>query len=191
MKKIFGMIAMIAIASMLSSCGGQKQVPANEGDVEITLPFNTPEYRSDVDFFRATGQAVSQNQATAEKMAALNARTEIATSVTATIKAVTEQYINNTTIADKQEYASKFEETARQVVNTQLAGAIIKDKKMYRSKDGSKFTSYINIEMPKAKIQEAVSDAISADEKLKLDFDKYQFQKVFDAEMAKFEEKNR
>lgn len=191
MKKLIFIIASIALVSLVSSCGRQKLVPANEGDVEISLPFSSPSDMTDADYFRATGTATSPNQATAEKMATLNARTEIAASVTATLKAVTEQYTNNTSVANKQEYASKFEETARQVVNTQLEGAFIKGKKMFRSKDGSKYTAYINVEMPKANIEKAVTDAISKDDKLKLEFDKYQFQKVFDAEMAKFEQNNR
>lgn len=189
MKKIIGFFAVVAMVAMISSCGGQKQIPAaNQGDVEVSTPFSSAEYRSDANYFRATGIGLSPDQATAKKISLLNARTELATSVSAVIKAVTEQYIQNISVADKQEYASKFEETARQVVNTTLEGSVIKDDKTFKTPEG-KFRIYTVVEMSKVKIEAAVEDAISKDDKLKLDFDKYQFQKVFDEEMAKFENK--
>lgn len=184
MKSILFAAAAVAMAFTVSSCG-QKQVPANSGSEEVVLPF--VDFVSDANCFRAVGSGVSIDMATAKKIATLNARTELAGSVSSVVKAVTEQYTNQMQIQEKQEFAAKFEETTRNVVNQELNGVVIKDQKAFKGKDG-KFTYYVAIEMPKQQIVDEVADAISKDQKLSLEFDKFQFQKTFEAEMAKLEQ---
>lgn len=184
MKSILLAAAALMMSFAVSSCG-QKQVPANSGSEEIILPF--ADFVSDTDFFRSVGSGVSIDMATAKKIATLNARTELAGSVSSVIKAVTEQYTNQMQIEEKQEFAAKFEETTRNVVNQELAGVIIKDQKAFKGKDG-KFTYYVAVEMPKQQIVDEVANAITKDKKLALEFDKFQFQKTFEAEMAKLEQ---
>lgn len=184
LNKFFKVLVAAAIMPVLFSCGGPKSVTSDMK--EVTTPLSSKEYRSDKDFFRATGLGQSPDLATAKKIAALNARTEIAASIQSTIKAVTEQYLNNVTVGDKQEFAAKFEENARQVVNQVLSGVVTKEEKVFQDKAG-KYQYYVNVEMPKEAILNGVKDSITKDEKLALEFDKYQFQKTFDAEMAKFQ----
>lgn len=188
--KFIGIVLALSAASlMVSSCGGTKKVAANQGEKELEVPLSSKEYRSDATYFRETATGKSPDMATAKKIALMNARTQLASNIATTVKAVSEQYINQVSIANKQEYASKFEETSRNVVNQEISGVTIKDEKVFKSKEGT-YTYYVNIEMPKAKIAEGVADAISKDQKMALEFDKFLFQKTFDAEMAKFEENN-
>jgi hypothetical protein len=184
-NKLIVVIASLALVFGISSCGGAKQA-AHQGSKEIAIPLSGKEYKSDATYFRSVGLGQSPDMATAKKIATLNARTELASSIASTIKAVTEQYINQVTIADKQEAAAKFEETSRNVVNQNISNVTIKEEKAYQSKEG-KYSYYVCVEMPKAELVEEISNAISKDEKTKLDFDKYLFQKTFDEEMAKFE----
>jgi hypothetical protein len=122
----------------------------------------------------------------AKKIALMNARTEIASTVQATMKIVSEQYLNQVTVANKQEYMAKFEETSRQVVNQVLEGVTIQEEKIFQAKKGP-YQYYVNIEMSKDAVVKGVENAISKDQKLSLEFEKDQFQKIFDQEMAKFE----
>ncbi len=186
-KHFIGIVASLALVFMFSSCGN-KPVSANEGDKEISTPFSTKEYRSDANFFRAVGIGTSPDMTAAKKIAILNARTEIAGIVSSTIKSVTEQYMNQYTINDKQEFQSKFEENARNVVNQQLQGVVTKDEKLFKSKEG-KYTYYIAVEMPKDQVIDGIANGISKDAKMALEFDKFMFQKTFDAEMAKLEQR--
>lgn len=187
-KNIVLLSLSVAFVAMTSSCGAPKKVSANKGDVELIVPFSSAADRSDKDTFRATGIGKSPDMATAKKVAGLNARTEIASSVSVTLKAVTEQYINQVSIGDRQEYASKFEENARAVVNQQLVNSVVRGEKVFKSEEGV-FTYYINIEMTKASIETAIEESITKDEKLQVAFDKYLFEKTFDAEMEKFQNK--
>lgn len=187
-NKIIGIVLAISLASfMVSSCGGTKKVAANDGEKELVVPLSGKEYRSDKDYFRETAQGKSPDMATAKKIALMNARTQLAANISATVKAVSEQYTNQVSIADKQEYANKFEETTRNVVNQEISNVNIKDEKVFKSKEGT-YTYYVNIEMPKAQIVSGVEEAITKDDKLALEFDKFLFQKTFDAEMAKIEQ---
>ncbi len=188
LKNVFGVMGALALLVSVSSCGGPKKVESNQGDVEIVIPFSSPADRSDATYFRATGQSSSPDMPTAKKIATLNARTELASGISAVLKAVSEQYINQVSIADKQEYSSKFEEMTRAVVNQELKSSIIRGEKVFKSKEG-KYTYYVNMEMSKATLQEAIEESISKDEKTALEFDKYMFKKVFDEEMNKFENK--
>lgn len=184
-------IAVLSLMFVLPSCGGQKKaVDSNYGEVEINIPFNTPEYKTSKDFIRARSQGVSPDQATAKKIAMLNCRQEIAASMEALIKSVTEQYINQLTIADKQEYAAKFQQKAIETVKISLNGSNVIGEKLFRAKDG-KYTYHIAMEMSKAPIKEEIAKAITSDEKLSLEFDKYMFDKTFDAEMAKLEQQQK
>ena len=183
-NKFFKVVAAIAVMPMFFSCGAPKAVTSDRN--EITVPLSSKEYRSDATYFRATGIGESPDLVTAKKIATLNARTEIASSIQATMKAVSEQYLNQVTVGIKQEFASKFEETSRQVVNQVLEGVVVNEEKVFQDKDG-RYQYYINVQMPKEPVVKNAVDAISKDEKLALEFDKFQFQKTFDAEMAKFE----
>lgn len=185
-NKFFKVVAAIAVMPMFFSCGAPKSVTSDLK--EVTTPLNEPRHKSDANYFRATGSGTSPDLVTAKKIATLNARTEIAGAIQTTMKTVSEQYVNQVTVGDKLEFAQKFEETSRQVINQVLEGVIVKEEKVFQDKAG-KYQYYINVEMPKEPVVQNAVDAISKDEKLALEFDKFQFQKTFDAEMAKFENK--
>ncbi|GHT18361.1 hypothetical protein AGMMS4957_00530 [Bacteroidia bacterium] len=171
---------------MMTSCGGAKKLSSEVGATEVVIPLSGKEYRTDKDFFRATQSGKSPDLATSKKIALTNAKAELAGNVQSTIKAVTENYTNQRAVGDKLEFENKFEENARVVVNQGLNDVKIIGEKTFKEKDG-KYTYYIAIEMSKEPVVNNIADRISKDSKLQLDFDKHQFQKVFDEEMKKFE----
>jgi len=183
------MIAVMAIIAGVTAtgCGGAKKAPSVQGNSqEVSVPLSGKEYRTDKDYFRATQSGKSPDLATAKKIALQNARTELAANIQATLKAVIQEYTNQRTVGDKQEFENKFEEATRTVVNQTLSDVKIIGEKVFKENDG-KMTYYIAIEMSKEPVVNNVADRISKDAKLQLDFDQHQFQKVFDEEMQKFE----
>lgn len=173
---------------MLSSCGGQKQVLANEnGYKKVEMPFSTPEYRSDANNFRAVYSAKSPDAIVAKKMATVSCRTELASSVSILIKSVNDQYTSQREIGNKAEFERKFEELTKTVVNQVILGSIIIGEDKSENNEGM-CLMYIAMELPKQVVKEAIEDAISKDSKLALDFDKHLYEKQFDEEMAKFEQ---
>jgi predicted transcriptional regulator YdeE len=187
MKRVMNLAATAAFAGvMMTGCGSSKKLSSETGATEVVIPLSGKEFRTDKDFFRTSQLGKSPDLATAKKIALQNAKAELAGNIQSTVKAVTENYTNQRGVSDAQEFENKFEENARAVVNQSLNDVKIIGEKTFKEKDG-KFTYYIAIEMSKESVADKVADRISKDAKLQLDFDKHQFQKVFDEEMKKFE----
>ena len=126
----------------------------------------------------------SPDLATAKKIAFQNAKSEMAANINSTIKRVTDQYTNQRTVGNKQEFENKFEELAREVVNLEISNVREIGEKIFKETDGS-FSYWIAIEAGKKTIFDKVDAKISKDAKLQLDYDKQKFQNIFDAEMKK------
>lgn len=176
----------IAASLALIGCKSKKATPIQKetGAKEITLPFSSREYKTDEDFFRARNVGKSPDLATAKKIALNNAKSELASNIQTTIKKVTDQYTNQRTVANKQEFENKFEELSREVTNLTIANIRVKDEKVFKEEDGS-YTYWVAIEADKKTIFDNIEQKISNDAKLKLDYDKKKFEEIFNAEMKK------
>jgi len=183
-------LSALAMGLLFSAgCKSKKKTPIQKetGAVEISVPFSSKEYRTDENFFRAKQYGKSPDLATAKKIAFQNAKSEMAGNIQAMIKRVTDQYTNQRTVGNAQEFENKFEELAREVVNMQLSNVREIGEKIFKEPDGS-FTYWIAIEANKKEVFEKMDQKISNDAKLKLDYDKMKFQQIFDQEMKKLAE---
>jgi hypothetical protein len=179
-------VAAIIVAGVTFTGCKTSKPSVQSGSTEISVPLSGKEYRSNKDYFRASQNGKSPDLATAKKIALQNAKTELAGNIQTTIKAITDNYTNQRTVGDRQEFENKFEEMSRTVVNQTLNDVRIIEEKTFKEADG-KFTHYVAIEMSREALANAVADRISKDAKMQLDFDKYQFMKTFNDEMQKFE----
>ena len=182
-----------AIAVMaLTGCKSKKKQPIQKetGAVEISVPFSESKYRSDNDAFRAKQVGKSPDLATAKKIAFQNAKSEMAANINSTIKRVTDQYTNQRTIGNAQEFENKFEELAREVVNLEISNVKEIGEKIFKEPDGA-FSYWICVEAGKKEVFDKLDANISNDAKLKLDYDKQKFQQIFDAEMKKLAEEGK
>ncbi len=186
------LIPAIAVIT-LSACKSKKAVPIEKqtGQIEISVPFSSKEYRSDENFFRAKQSGKSPDQATAKKIAYQNARTEMAANINATVKRVTDQYTNQRTVGNTQEFENKFEELSREVVNLEMGNVKEIGEKIFQDPNGGSYTYWIAIEAGKKEVFDKIDSKISNDAKLKLDYDKQKFQQIFDAEMKKLAEEGK
>ena len=176
-------VGFIAITA-LAGCKGTKQLAKTTGAQEITVPFSESKYKSDKDFFRAKQMGKSPDLATAKKIALQNAKAEIAGSIKSLVKRVTDQYTNQRTVGNKQDFENKFEELSREVVDQTLTDVKLMDEKIFKETDGS-YSYWTAIEVSKQAILDGVSNKISKNEKLQLDYDKKKFEDVFNSEMEK------
>ena len=69
-----GLAAMLAV----TSCGGQKQAASTDFVEVSNVPFDTPEYKTDANYFRATASGTSKDLEMARTIADLNARNALA-----------------------------------------------------------------------------------------------------------------
>lgn len=175
-----------AIAALVITGCKSKKTPVQKetGAVEITVPFSEKQYRTDNESFRAKQMGKSPDLATAKKIAFQNARAEMAANINATVKRVTDQYTNQRTVGNAQEFENKFEELAREVVNLEMSNVKEIGEKIFKEQDGS-YSYWIAIEAGKKDVFDKLDSKISSDAKLKLDYDKQKFQQIFDAEMKK------
>lgn len=184
------LIPAIAVLSFTACKSKKKTVQKETGAVEITVPFSGNEYRTDENYFRAKQLGKSPDLAAAKKIAFQNAKAEMAGNINSTIKRVTDQYTNQRTVGNTQEFENKFEELAREVVNLELSNVREKGEKIFKETDGS-YTYWIALEADKKSVFEKLDSKISNDAKLKLDYDKQKFQQIFDAEMKKLANEGR
>ncbi len=178
------LIPAIAVLTLAGCKSKKKSIQKETGAVEISVPFSTKEFRSDEDNFRAKQVGKSPDLATAKKIAFQNAKSEMAANINSTIKRVTDQYTNQRTVGNTQEFENKFEELAREVVNLEISNVREIGEKIFKETDNS-YSYWIAIEANKKTIFDKVDAKISSDAKLKLDYDKQKFQTIFDAEMKK------
>lgn len=187
MKNVTRILLVPAIAALtVAGCKSKKTTPVQKetGAVEITVPFSSKEYRSDENNFRSKQVGKSPDMATAKKIAFQNARAEMAANINATVKRVTDQYTNQRTVGNAQEFENKFEELSREVVNLEMANVREIGEKIFKETDGA-YSYWIAIEAGKKDVFDKIDAKISSDAKLKLDYDKQKFQQIFDQEMKK------
>jgi hypothetical protein len=186
------LIPAVAVLALTGCKSKKKSTPVAKetGAVEITVPFSGKEYRSDENTFRAKQVGKSPDLATAKKIAFQNAKSEMASNINATMKRVTDQYTNQRTIGNAQEFENKFEELAREVVNMQMSNVREIGEKIFKEPDGA-YSYWIAIEASKKEVFDKLEARISNDAKLKLDYDKMKFQQIFDSEMKKMAEEGR
>lgn len=190
-KTILIITASIGIMITLNACKAKK-IEKTTGGQEVIVPFSENKYKSDKDFFRAHQSGNSLDLATAKKIALQNAKADLAGNIKSLVKKVTDQYTNQRTVKnkqddkvnEKQDYENKFEELAREVVDQTLTDVRIMDEKIFKEKDGG-YTYWVAVEESKQSIVDGVSNKISKDEKLQLDYDKKKFEDVFNKEMEK------
>jgi hypothetical protein len=176
--------ALLLTFAVLPACRSKKELAKETGATKVTVPLSGKEYNSDRDHFRTKSSGKSPDLTTAKKIALNNAKAEMAGLIQATMKRVTDNYTNQRSIGDRQEYTNKFEEMAREVVNQKLVDVKIIGEEIYKEANNS-FTYWIAIEASKEAILNGVDASISKNERLKLDYDKMKFEQTFDSEMEK------
>jgi uncharacterized protein YwqG len=146
MKTSHLLLVPAVAALVLAGCKSKKTpVQKETGAVEITVPFSGKEFRSDENNFRAKQVGKSPDIATAKKIAFQNAKAEMAGNINSTVKRVTDQYTNQRTVGNTQEFENKFEELAREVVNLEMANVKEIGEKIFKEPDGG-YSYWIAIE---------------------------------------------
>jgi len=186
-KSSVSLIAITLFASLFFvACNPSKKIENATGAKELTLPFSEKEFKSDSKTFRAKNFGKSPDLALAKKIALQNAKNELSSNIKSTFKKVMDQYTNQRSTADVQDYENKVEENAREVVNETLSGIRVIGEKVFQEPNKS-YTYWVAIELGKEDIVNSASKSISKDQKLQIDYDQKKFREEFDKEMMKLE----
>ncbi len=184
-------VMAFALALGSTSCKSKKKAeqvitPSSEGEIEVKLYCSGSEYFSTKDAFRANAVGESMDQNTSKRKALNEARTQLASSIQTTIKATTDNYVNSREFNNKEEVLERFESLSREVVNQELNGTRTICERLTKTPQGT-FKTYIAIELAAEDMFKKVSERLSKDERLRIDYDYEKFKETFDKEMEKLE----
>ncbi len=184
LNKLVLVMAVMATALMFNGCRSKDKAPDYSAlGLEVRTPCSDNEYHSDLTHFRGTGMGEGTNLASARRKANLDANAMLAASVNRTIKSVTDRYTQDITVGDANEFAEKFEDLTRSVVNQMLNNVAVVCNQTFE-KDG-RYSVYTAVEVSKDELLNNVSSQVSRDERLRLDYDRMKFEKIFNEEMEK------
>ena len=185
-KLLSAAVLLGAMASVTVACKSKKGKPIEKqtGAIEISVPFSGKEFQTDKEVFRATASGLSIDMMTAKKIAVQNAKAEIAGMVKSLVSSVTRSYVGQAQIQNSQEFKSDFENMINESVKENLVGVAIIGEKIFKESD-NKFTYWIAIEINKKSLLDGITDQITKDQKLSLNYDKKKFEEIFNSEMDK------
>jgi hypothetical protein len=185
MKRIgnYSIVAVAIAAALIGGCKSSKsKMPS--GETEITVPCSGPGFFTDNKVFRSNSIGESMDQVTSKKKALTNARNELAQAIQTTVKTVTDNYTNSTSMDKKEQLEQKFESLNREVVDQSLQGIRTICEKLVQTKDGN-YKTYVAIELSADDLVKQYNSRLSTDDKLKVDYDYEKFKDTFNKEMDK------
>lgn len=182
------LLMLVAVMTIFgTACKKKKKVaetPKPTGEVLINEYCTGEQYQSTKDAFRSTATGESMDRETAKKKARSNAQSELAKTISSTMKIVGDNYVNSTEFNNKEEVTETFQEMARTVVDQELRGAVEICEKLTQRENGT-FVSYVALELSGSKIADAYNSGLSQNEKLKADYNYEKFKDTFEKEMEK------
>lgn len=186
MKRIgsLSITVVIIAASLIAGCKSSKKDKIPDGEKEVSVPCSGTGFYTDNKVFRANSIGESMDLVTAKKKAMTNARNDLAQSIQTTVKTVTDNYTNSTSMDKKEQLEQKFESLNREVVEQTLQGIRTICEKPVQTKEGN-YKYYIAIELSADDLVKQYNSRLSADDKLKVDYDYEKFKDTFNKEMDK------
>jgi hypothetical protein len=184
MKKmrIYSIVAVAFAVALIGGCKSKQKVPS--GEKEVVVPCSGPDFFTTNKVFRSNSIGESMDQVTSKKKALTNARNELAQAIQTTVKTVTDNYTNSTSVNKKEDLEQKFESLNREIVDQTLQGVRTICEKLVQTKDGN-FKTYIAIELSADDLVQQYNNRLSKDDKLKVDYDYEKFKDTFNKEMDK------
>lgn len=180
----YAFLALLSVA-VLTGCKKNKEIKAPDGEVLINEYCSGDEFFSDNEFFRSNGLGESMDQATAKKKALSNARADLASAISTTIKGTVDNYVNSREFNNKEEVEERFEGLTREVINQELKGTKTICQKAVKVTSNGNYKYYVALELSGQDLLTAMNERLGSDEKLRIDYDYEKFKETFNEEMEK------
>ena len=187
------MVAIMALTFLFTSCSAKKQVAQtsttsqshnNPLGEEVDLPC-VYESQDDDNYFRDMGTATSVNMQSARTAALQAAQSMIWQKLGGYVEGLVEDYSRTMAGQASQEKVQRLMESdLNKVIQEKVNHAQKTCEKMYnKGVDG--YTSFIAIQIPIKKLIEDMSNTLSQDEELEIEFNREQFRKYAEEKAAK------
>lgn len=165
----------------------QKVTKDQVGTELKSLPCQGPKYTTDDKFFRSSQIGTSSDISLAKEKALTLAKQQLAASIQTKIKSVTDRYVNEREIGNQSDFSQKFENLTREVVDQTLIDIRTVCEQSTVLEDG-RFRTFVALEINKETLKNGISERISRQDLIQLEYDKKKFEEIFDEEMRKIEE---
>ena len=186
-KNNIAIIASMVLASItLVSCSSSIALTKVDDSREVKLPFSEKEYKTNAEFLRARANGESRDLQGGEMIARHNAEVVLANTIGTAIKGVTEQYFQNTSDNNSNDFSKKFESTTRSITNEAVSNIKIVDTKTLKKANGV-YDTWMVIEVSKKSILAGTLKAMSNQKAFKLESDQAKFREIFEQEMSKLD----
>jgi hypothetical protein len=186
-KNNIAIIASMVLASItLVSCSSSIALTKVDDSREVKLPFSEKEYKTNAEFLRARANGESRDLQGGEMIARHNAEAVLANTIGTAIKGVTEQYFQNTSDNNSNDFSKKFESTTRTITNEAVSNIKIVDTKTLKKANGV-YDTWMVIEVSKKSILAGTLKAMSNQKAFKLESDQAKFREIFEQEMSKLD----
>ncbi|MCK9618728.1 MAG: hypothetical protein M0R21_12940 [Lentimicrobiaceae bacterium] len=185
-KLFVGLLLIVGISIISQSCKSSKKAATlkDQEETEISVLCAGGEYLSDAQRLRFSAVGESMDQMTSKKKALSEARAGLASQMQTLIKGVIDNYLKSGEHNNKEDLMERYEGLTREVINQKLTGTRIICEKMTKTKTGN-FKTYVCIELGGSELLQSISNRLSNDEMLKIDYNYEKFKKTFEDEMNK------
>ena len=186
-KWITAVTSMSMAALMIVACGKKRDAVDNkkiEGEKRIIEYCSQKDFPCTPEVFRASGTGESINREEAKRKARNNAQAVLASTVTTTIKTVSDNYSSSTEMGKQEQFEAKTQTLTQKIVDEKLVGAITVCEELTQMENGN-YRSYVAIELTGKEVLSAMNTGLSQDQILKVDYDYEKFKAEFEKEMNK------
>lgn len=177
---------LLSVLALFAGCKSQQISHKPVKETEVAIPLSGKDYRSDDKFWRVVQSGVSPDMSMAKKVALQNARQEMAATIKAEVKAVIDNYGKNMAVTENIDVVNMYEEQAYTVVDQVLTGTALVGEKLFKLSDGT-YRYHVCIEINREYLEQQLEKSFENDARLKAEFDKAQFKKVYDEQMKAFQ----
>ncbi|MCF6349628.1 MAG: hypothetical protein L3J23_01185 [Flavobacteriaceae bacterium] len=187
MKTIKTILLVAVSLLVLFSCKSKKKLgekPKDRGEILIQNYCSGEEFYSTKKLFRSNAIGESTDQMTARKKARANAQSELAKTISSTMKIVGDNFVKSSEFNNKEEVTETFNEMARTIVNQELTGAIKICEKFTKTPKGT-YKCYMALELSGEGIVTKYNERLSKNEQIKADYNYEKFKETFEEEMEK------
>ena len=166
-------ISVVVLATLMVSCGTQKQTTSVGRGVEMDIPCQVYD---DADYFRSSGTATNVNQQNARSAALNAAKSMINQKLGGTVKGITTDYqkvlAGN---AQQEDIARLIEGELQMAVERTLNDAEQICEKMFRT-DAGNYESWIGIQISKKKLAAEMEKGLSENERTRIVLERDKFE---------------
>jgi len=180
---LFIVVCMSLLVSVVG-CKSKQSITKALKEEEVTIPFK--DFKTDKNYFRAVTSGYSPDMNVAKKIAIQNAKSEIAGSIQSLFNQVTTDYIKQYGQNATPDLSQKFEEMGQSIVSQVLSNLTLVDQKYFRSTTNNDIRCFVAMEMSKEELGKTALSRISQETKNRIDFDEYQYRKIFDKALEEY-----